>query len=182
MPNPVTMNTVVGDFTVDATPSGYTVKHTSTGKVVASVTSPFIGDTRTFLQRGVEAVSMVSLPQPTAPDAPLPPPDVVTLNEYQTAAAKTAIYPQGSLYPFLGLSGETGEVSELAKKCIRDEDGVWSDERRAKLKKELGDVLWYLAAIARDHGMSLQEIAQANIEKLYSRLTRDQIKGSGDNR
>jgi len=111
----------------------------------------------------------------------IPPPKISTLYEYQCAAAATAMYPPG-MYPFLGLCGEAGEVAELAKKCIRDDNGAWSVDRHEKLKKELGDVLWYLAAIARDHGMSLTDIAQTNIDKLYSRKERGVITGSGDNR
>lgn len=109
-------------------------------------------------------------------------PQVVSLNEYQSAAAATAAYPQGTSYPFLGLAGEAGEVSELAKKCIRDDKGIWSTERRAALKKELGDVMWYVAAIARDHGLTLSEIANGNLEKLYSRKERGVISGSGNDR
>lgn len=108
-------------------------------------------------------------------------PQVTTLDEYQKAASATAMYAD-KVYPFLGLCGESGEVAELAKKCMRDDRGLWSVERREKLKLELGDVAWYLAAIARDHGFTLSEICQANIEKLYSRKARNVITGSGDHR
>lgn len=108
---------------------------------------------------------------------------ITTFNEYAIEQAKTAIYPQEMIaYPFLGLAGETGEVSELAKKCIRDENGVWSEERKQKLKKELGDVLWYLSEIARRTGLSLEEIATTNVEKLRSRQERGVLGGSGNDR
>jgi NTP pyrophosphatase (non-canonical NTP hydrolase) len=108
---------------------------------------------------------------------------ISTFNAYAAEQAKTAIYPQEMIaYPFLGLAGETGEVSELAKKCIRDENGVWSDERKDKLKKELGDVLWYLSEIARRTGLSLEDIATTNVEKLRSRQERGVLKGSGNDR
>ena len=81
-------------------------------------------------------------------------------NEYQGLALKTAIYPNiGSniIYPTLGLAGEAGEVSELVKKMIRDENGRMSPERKEKLKKELGDVLWYISIIAYEAGLSLDD-------------------------
>ena len=47
---------------------------------------------------------------------------------------------------------------------------------------ELGDVLWYISALADDLGVTLEEVAKANIEKLQSRMERNKIKGDGDNR
>ena len=103
----------------------------------------------------------------------------MTFNEYQKLAKSTAVYPDGykMVYPTLGLTGEAGEVAEKVKKYIRDGTACRDD-----LKKELGDVLWYLSAIASDLDLSLEDIAQTNVEKLKSRLKRDKIKGSGDNR
>jgi len=100
-------------------------------------------------------------------------------NEYQEEASKTAIYPEQYkiVYPALGLAGEAGEVAEKVKKHIRD--GVLNVD---DLKKELGDVLWYLAAIASDLGLNLDEIAEANLQKLRSRQARGVISGNGDNR
>jgi NTP pyrophosphatase (non-canonical NTP hydrolase) len=106
----------------------------------------------------------------------------ITFHGYEVAAAATAMYPKDTSYPFLGLCGEAGEVAELAKKTIRDNNGIWTEDRRQLLKKELGDVLWYLAAIARDNGFTLDEIAQSNIDKLLSRKERGVLQGSGDNR
>ena len=80
------------------------------------------------------------------------------------------------IYPTLGLCGESGEVAEKVKKHLRD--GASLDE----LKKELGDVLWYLASIASDLNISLNDIALTNVEKLQSRMERGKISGSGDNR
>ena len=100
-------------------------------------------------------------------------------NEYQEEASKTAIYPEQYkiVYPALGLAGEAGEVAEKVKKHIRD--GVLNVE---DLKKELGDVLWYLAAITSDLGLSLDDVAESNLQKLRSRQARGVIGGSGDNR
>lgn len=109
----------------------------------------------------------------------------MNFNEYQKAASKTAVYPKlmhGSVYPTLGLAGEAGEVAEKVKKLVRDDNGNVSQEKIADIKKELGDVLWYLSQVAREFDLTLEEIAQANIEKLTCRKTRGKIKGSGDNR
>lgn len=108
----------------------------------------------------------------------------LTLRQYQEEAVKTAIYGEGSniIYPTLGLTGEAGEVADKIKKVLRDEGGVFSDEIKQEIAKELGDVLWYLAALSRDLGVSLDEIAYGNLEKLRSRQERGVISGSGDNR
>ena len=86
------------------------------------------------------------------------------------------------VYPTLGLTNEAGEVAGKVKKIFRDKDGVITEEDREALKQELGDVLWYLTQICTDLGLSLEEVAEANIAKLFSRLERDQIQGDGDNR
>ncbi|WP_018465933.1 nucleoside triphosphate pyrophosphohydrolase family protein [Calidithermus timidus] len=86
------------------------------------------------------------------------------------------------VYPTLGLANEAGEVAGKVKKLFRDKGGQIGEADREALKQELGDVLWYLAQIATELGLSLQEIAEANLEKLKSRLERGQIKGEGDNR
>lgn len=109
--------------------------------------------------------------------------------EYQKLSRRTAKYPNigkkeedNFLYPVLGLLGESGEVAEKVKKLFRDDAGVLSEERKENIKKELGDVLWYLSQIATDFHLDLDDIAKDNIEKLYSRLERDKIQGDGDNR
>jgi NTP pyrophosphatase (non-canonical NTP hydrolase) len=107
------------------------------------------------------------------------------LNDYQEEAKKTAIYPhagQNIIYPVLGLCGEAGEVAEKIKKAIRDEGGAISNEKKEELKKEVSDVLWYVAIIAMELGATLNEIADINIEKLKSRKERGYLGGNGDNR
>ena len=108
----------------------------------------------------------------------------MTFNEYQTNAVKTAIYGTGNkvIYPTLGLCGEAGEVAEKIKKILRDKNGAFSPEDVIEIRKELGDVLWYIANIANDLDISLEGIAHANIEKLESRRQRNMIHGEGDNR
>ena len=109
----------------------------------------------------------------------------MTFEEYQKQSRRTALYPnlgQNFIYPVLGLCGESGEVAEKIKKIIRDEGGVCSEEKKQEIKKELGDVLWYIAQISTELGLSLDEVANFNLEKLLSRLDRGMIHGSGDNR
>lgn len=109
----------------------------------------------------------------------------MTFEEYQAESRKTAIYPDKDnnfVYPTLGLAGEAGEVAEKIKKVLRDGNGVVSDEKREEIKKELGDVLWYLANLSTELKISLDDVAQKNIEKLQSRQQRNELHGSGDNR
>ena len=107
-------------------------------------------------------------------------------NKYQYEAFETTIYPvqYSILYPTLGLCGESGEIAEKIKKVIRDEGGIDNmlEDTRQLLKKELGDVLWYLANLSLDLGFTLDEVANANLEKLASRKERGLLSGSGDNR
>lgn len=86
------------------------------------------------------------------------------------------------VYPTLGLVNEAGELAGKVKKIFRDKNGQISPEDREALKYELGDVLWYLAQIATELDLSLQDVAEANLEKLFSRLERGAIRGEGDNR
>ena len=107
----------------------------------------------------------------------------MNFDEYQKKSRKTAKYPEKNfVYPTLGLAGESGEVAEKIKKVIRDKGGKIDEETRDEIGKELGDVLWYMAQLATELGLSLDDIAEKNIEKLYSRLDRGKISGSGDNR
>lgn len=104
------------------------------------------------------------------------------LNEYQNLAKETAIYKDKIIYPTLGLCGEAGEIAEKVKKMLRDEGGNLSEEKRMALMGELGDVMWYIAALATDLGFSLNDIGANNIKKLHSRKERGVIQGNGDNR
>ena len=108
----------------------------------------------------------------------------MTLNEYQQHALETANYPDERriIYPTLGLTGEAGEVADKVKKVIRDCREEFTDEKRREIVKEIGDVLWYCATLARDLGYELDEVAQMNVDKLRSRMQRNIISGSGDNR
>jgi NTP pyrophosphatase (non-canonical NTP hydrolase) len=106
-------------------------------------------------------------------------------NEYQQKSRKTALYPaigHPVIYPTLGLVNEAGEVAGKIKKVFRDKDGHISEDTRQALKAELGDVLWYLAQVSTELGLTLDEVAESNITKLYDRLERSRIGGDGDTR
>jgi NTP pyrophosphatase (non-canonical NTP hydrolase) len=109
----------------------------------------------------------------------------MNFEDYQTRAMSTAIYPNRGnnlVYPVLGLNGEAGEIAEKLKKIIRDSGGELSPESRKDLSKELGDILWYVAACCDELGLRMDSVASANIAKLASRKERGQLSGSGDNR
>lgn len=99
---------------------------------------------------------------------------------YAVEALSYAFYPrmgQNLPYTVLGLCGEAGEAAEKVKK--RERDGNF--DREAFLK-ELGDVLWYVAAAAREVGSNLEEVAAINLAKLKARSQKGTLGGSGDSR
>lgn len=109
----------------------------------------------------------------------------MNLNDYQKQAMQTAIFPKrdGYAYTALGLAGEAGEIANKVKKFIRD--GYSREELSEKvdeLRDELGDVLWYVAAMAHVLEIDLESIAKNNITKLQSRKERGTLSGNGDNR
>lgn len=109
----------------------------------------------------------------------------MNFNEYQKKAKRTALYPKigkSFVYPALGLAGEAGEVAEKVKKIFRDKKGKVDGETKDILKKELGDVLWYLAQLSTEFGLEFEDVAEENINKLWSRKRRDKLHGDGDNR
>jgi NTP pyrophosphatase (non-canonical NTP hydrolase) len=101
-------------------------------------------------------------------------------DDYQEFVRDGAIYPfvgDNVIYPALGLAGEAGEVCEKVKKFIRD-----NEISTEALAYEVGDVLWYVAAMAFELGYSLEAIMQMNVTKLQSRQERNTVGGSGDAR
>ena len=104
--------------------------------------------------------------------------------DYQTQARKTAIYSDADtiVYCLMGLCSEVGELAGKYKKLLRDSNGQVTPEFRADMAAELGDVQWYVSNLATDLGYGLEQIAQMNLDKLNSRMSRGVIQGSGDNR
>jgi NTP pyrophosphatase (non-canonical NTP hydrolase) len=82
----------------------------------------------------------------------------------------------------MGLAGEAGEVAEKLKKLYRDRSGQVDQKWRRQFVNELGDVLWYLDRLAADFGYDLDDVAAANMLKLYGRMERQTLHGSGDER
>ena len=105
--------------------------------------------------------------------------------DYQSESRKTySDIPTNDfiVYPTLGLVNEAGEFAGKIKKIFRDKGGEFSQEDKEALKGELGDVLWYLTQICTNLGFTLEDVAEANLDKLFSRLERGKIQGDGDNR
>ena len=110
-------------------------------------------------------------------------------NEYQRECRKTDVgtaaqdcLEPGWLYYALGIAGETGELMEKIKKLFRDNNGVIDDEFREMIKKEMGDVQWYMARLATWFDIDFDDVATYNIEKLASRKKRGKLHGDGDER
>jgi len=109
----------------------------------------------------------------------------MNINDYQSEAKKTARYPNmgdNIFYPTLGLAGEAGEVANKVKKIQRDKNNIIDEDMKQKIVEELGDALWYLAQIATELNVSLEDVAQINLEKLQSRKERGVLGGEGDRR
>ena len=110
----------------------------------------------------------------------------MTFDEYQKKAPDTAIHVDDPLMDktvwVLGIGGEAGEVVDKWKKIVSYNGGKVTGDDIVELKKEVGDVLWYLAMFADSLGLSLDEIAQENLAKLASRKARGTQIGAGDNR
>jgi NTP pyrophosphatase (non-canonical NTP hydrolase) len=111
----------------------------------------------------------------------------MTFDEYQKKAITTAHISyddqlmQNSIW-VLGVAGEAGELVEKWKKSVAYREGKFSKEEFDDFKKELADVIWYIAVLADSLGLNLDELMQQNVAKLADRKKRNVIKGSGDNR
>lgn len=110
----------------------------------------------------------------------------MTFDEYQAKAKTTStINPNSITAPYyfaLGLTGEAGEVAEKLKKVIRNHGGDVTKLDLEDFKKELGDVLWYLAMLSAQFNLAFEDVAATNLAKLADRKDRDVIKSTGDNR
>ncbi|MCA9325203.1 nucleoside triphosphate pyrophosphohydrolase family protein [Candidatus Saccharibacteria bacterium] len=111
----------------------------------------------------------------------------MTFDEYQKKAITTAHISyddplmQNSVW-VMGIVGEAGEIVEKWKKAVAYREGKFDDEQFADFKKELADVIWYIAVLADSLDLSLEEIMEQNVAKLADRKKRGVIKGAGDNR
>lgn len=108
----------------------------------------------------------------------------MSLNEYQRLALETAIFPtdKSISYLTLALCGEAGEVADKVKKVLRDKNGQFYAPDMAAIALGLGDVMWYIANMAKFLGYGLSDIAKLNIEKIQGRIERGTLHGSGDDR
>ena len=112
----------------------------------------------------------------------------MNVEDYQQIINKTAVYPKeiGIAYCAMGITGEAGEVADKCKKLYRDDDllnvGRITNDQRTSIAKELGDVLWYITAMANELEISLSGIMQMNYDKLMQRRETNTLHGSGDNR
>lgn len=107
------------------------------------------------------------------------------LNYYQIESRKTALYPnvgKNPIYPTLGLNGEAGEVADKVKKVLRDKKGYFDAQTIKDIELELGDVLWYVSQLSSELGLTLEDVAMANLNKLASRKQRGKLSGEGDKR
>lgn len=126
-----------------------------------------------------------------------------TFQSYSRVVLALAAYPgrgRNAVYPAMKLAGEAGEVADKIGKHWRNYntsqlkeavpppvhigmDGAsMTDDQREAVALELGDCLWYIAAIAVELGFSLEQIALMNKAKLAGRAQRGTILGEGDNR
>jgi NTP pyrophosphatase (non-canonical NTP hydrolase) len=105
-------------------------------------------------------------------------------SEYEELVKETAVYPSTHriLYPALGMAGEAGEVANKVKKIIRDGIDSQPEDWRTQIAKEIGDVMWYCAALAHDLNVPLSLIAAQNKDKLLARKEKGTLQGSGDDR
>lgn len=97
----------------------------------------------------------------------------MNFNDYQTETKRTSVYPnvgKNFMYPAFGVASEVGEIADTAKRIIRDKDGAYDDGDRELMKADIGDVLWYLSALASEFKLSFEEIAVHNLEKLRKRM------------
>lgn len=106
----------------------------------------------------------------------------MTFDDYAHARSEFDRSPGTLWYYGLGIAGEAGEVADKIKKVFRDAGGEMAPADKEQVVLELGDVLWYLTAIATRCGVQLEDVARRNIAKLTARRARGVLHGSGDNR
>ena len=115
----------------------------------------------------------------------------MTFDEYQKKAITTDISIRDNkgieslafMDKILGLTGEAGEVADKFKKMLRDKNNPFlNPDERLEVVKEIGDVLWYISAIAGYLDVSFDDVAELNLKKVLDRKNRGMTGGAGDNR
>lgn len=105
------------------------------------------------------------------------------VKEYENVMSTSKVYDVlPIIYPVLGMNGEAGETAEKVKKCLRDNNGIFGDQIKVDIMRELADVLWYIWATADDMGYTLEDVMKIGIEKVEKRQKTNTIHGKGDNR
>ena len=168
----------------EALPNRYVIQFKSPGDDWAFIKSkPTLEAAKEYAQQSMDYMSADSAslwrvvdtqPDTVRDETPL------TMNAYQQQAAKTAIYPldKADQYLIAGLAGEVGELASIFAKHWRGDGDLNHDHATA----ELGDVLWFVAMLAKELGYDLSDVAQNNLNKLADRANRGKLKGNGDNR
>ncbi len=110
----------------------------------------------------------------------------MTFDEYRDVVLSTSGFPDQLCYLPTALCEEAGEAAGKFKKLARDH-GVAimaevPEEAKEPILKELGDVLWYITAIANELGTDIADVANRNVEKVLGRVERGTLGGSGDDR
>lgn len=110
--------------------------------------------------------------------------NVTGFAEYQLLTGRTAVYPPGEAlaYVTLGLTNEVGEFAGKIKKWLRGDYPLDDPMVVNSLMGELGDSMWYLSQCCTELGVSLEDVAQMNLQKLADRQVRGVIRGNGDQR
>lgn len=106
----------------------------------------------------------------------------MNLNDYLKFALKTAVFPNVTdnwQYTVIGLGGEMGEVMNILKKVMRDDNYKITEDKQLKLIEELGDVFWYLIILCYQLKIDPDLILEMNIVKLTERMKNNTIHDQG---
>ncbi|MCK4967989.1 MAG: nucleoside triphosphate pyrophosphohydrolase family protein [Candidatus Aenigmarchaeota archaeon] len=107
----------------------------------------------------------------------------MNFEDYQKKSRETVFYPNPDnnfVYPIIGLTGEAGEVANVIKGFLKEGQGAINEKNKERVAKELGDLLWYIAQLATEFGLSLDKIAESNIEKIMLRKKNGEFSKFGD--
>lgn len=111
--------------------------------------------------------------------------NTVTFQEFQNLSAQyipTVECIPPLAYATMSLTGEAGEVAEKVKRIYRGDDKAQAASYDDEIVKELGDVLWCVAAACTALNIPMEYAARKSLQKMEDRRKRGMLKGSGDNR